>query len=58
MPTLVHDPKTNDAAGHNTAFWIDDGQKYAVIALSVKLDDPRHPPGAIARKGNRPRAGG
>jgi hypothetical protein len=24
----------------NSASWIDDGQKYAVIALSVKLDDP------------------
>ena len=25
---------------HNVVSWVDDGQKYAVIALSVKLDDP------------------
>ena len=24
----------------NSASWIDDGEKYAVIALRVKLDDP------------------
>lgn len=31
---------TIKATKHNAASWIDDGQKYAVIALSVKLDDP------------------
>ena len=36
----MHDAVTIEAAKHNTASWIDDGQKYAVIALSVKLDDP------------------
>ena len=40
MPTLSHDAITIEAAKHNTASWIDDGQKSAVIALSVKLDDP------------------
>jgi len=40
MPTLAHDAITIEAAKHNAASWIDDGQKYAVIALSVKLDDP------------------
>jgi hypothetical protein len=34
MPTLAHDAITIEA--HNAASWIDDGQKYAVIALSVK----------------------
>jgi hypothetical protein len=28
-----------DAGKPNFASWIDDGEKYAVIALSVKLDD-------------------
>jgi hypothetical protein len=39
MPTLAHDATTIEA-NHNAASWIDDGQKYAVIVLSVKLDDP------------------
>jgi hypothetical protein len=38
MPTLTHDAV--EAAQHNAVPWIDDGQKYAVIALRVKLDDP------------------
>jgi len=29
-----------EKGGLNSAFWIDDGDKYAVIALAVKLDDP------------------
>jgi len=39
MPTLAHDAITIEAAKHTAASWIDDGQKYAVIALSVKLDE-------------------
>jgi hypothetical protein len=40
MSTLPHDAISIEAAKHNAASWIDDGEKYAVIALSVKLDDP------------------
>ena len=29
-----------EKGGRNSASWIDDGDKYAVIALAVKLDDP------------------
>jgi hypothetical protein len=29
-----------EKCGRNSASWIDDGDKYAVIALAVKLDDP------------------
>src|SRR5689334_18272797 len=28
------------AANHKAASWIADGEKYAVVAMSVKLDDP------------------
>jgi len=38
MPTLAHDAITVEE--HNSAHWIDDCQKYAAIALNVKLDDP------------------
>jgi hypothetical protein len=38
MPTLAHEAITIEE--DYAASWIDDGQKYAVIALSVKLDDP------------------
>jgi hypothetical protein len=31
---------TIKASRRDSASWIDDGQKYAVVALSVKLDDP------------------
>lgn len=40
MQALAHDAMTIDTNRRNSASWIDDGQKYAVIALSVKLDDP------------------
>jgi hypothetical protein len=44
VPTVVHSNATGgEPAGHNAASWIDDGQKYALIALSVKLDDPVPP---------------
>jgi len=31
---------TTESGQRNSASWIDDGEKYAVIALAVKLDDP------------------
>jgi hypothetical protein len=31
---------TREPEQRNSAFWIDDGDKYAVIVLAVKLDDP------------------
>src|ERR1700733_6811777 len=40
MQALEHDAKTIGPSRRNSASWINEGQKYAVIALSVKLDDP------------------
>jgi hypothetical protein len=40
MQALDHDALTIGPSAPNSATWIDEGQKYAVIALSVKLDDP------------------
>ena len=40
MQVLEHDAMTIKPSRRNSASWIDEGQKYAVIALSVKLDDP------------------
>src|ERR1700730_10801175 len=40
MPTLEHAAMTREPGQRNSASWIDDGEKYAVIALSVKLDGP------------------
>ncbi len=40
MQALEHDAMTIEPSRRNSASWLDDGQKYAVIALSVKLDDP------------------
>ena len=40
MPIHAQDATRTEPAKHRAASWIDDGQKYAVIALSVKLDDP------------------
>jgi hypothetical protein len=40
MPTPAHDTITMKPGQPNSTSWIDDGEKYAVIALSVKLDDP------------------
>jgi hypothetical protein len=31
---------TTEPGQRNSASWIDDGEKYAVIALAEKLDDP------------------
>ncbi len=38
MPTLT--AMTEEPGQRNSASWIDDGEKYAVIALSVKFDNP------------------
>jgi hypothetical protein len=38
--TIERDAMNSAKDRRNSAPWIDDGQKYAVIALSVKLDDP------------------
>jgi hypothetical protein len=35
-----HDVMTVEPGQRNSTSWIDDGEKYAVIGLSVKLDDP------------------
>jgi hypothetical protein len=40
MPTLAPQDTIIEAARRKAAFWIDDGEKYALVALSVKLDDP------------------
>ena len=40
MQALEHNAMTMRPGQHNSASWIDDGDKYAVIALAVKLDDP------------------
>jgi hypothetical protein len=40
MQALERDAMTIGPSRRNSASWIDEGQKYAVIALSVKLDDP------------------
>jgi hypothetical protein len=41
MPIVAHsNPTVSEAPRRNAASWIDDSQKYALIALSVKLDDP------------------
>lgn len=40
MQALEHDAMTIGPSRRNSASWIDEGQKYAVIALSVKLDGP------------------
>jgi hypothetical protein len=40
MQALEHDAMTIEPSRRNSASWIDEGQKYAVIALNVKLDDP------------------
>jgi len=37
MPTI--EPDTLEKTERNSAPWVDDGDKYAVIALAVKLDD-------------------
>ena len=36
----MHDVMTVEPGQRNSTSWIDDGEKYAVIGLSVKLDDP------------------
>lgn len=40
MRALEHDVMTTEAGQRDSASWINNGEKYAVIALSVKLDDP------------------
>jgi len=40
MPMLEHAAMTRKPGQRNSLSWIDDGEKYAVIALSVKLDGP------------------
>ncbi len=40
MQVLEHHVMTKEPGQPNSALWIDDGEKYAVFALSVKLDDP------------------
>jgi hypothetical protein len=39
MPPLEHNAGTSEEPKRDTASWIDEGQKYAVIARSIKLDD-------------------
>ena len=41
MRALEHDVMTTEPLGQrDSASWINNGEKYAVIALGVKLDDP------------------
>jgi hypothetical protein len=40
MLTIERDAMGAEKGARNSASWIDDGDKYAVIALAVKLDDP------------------
>ena len=40
MHALDHDALSIEPSAPNSAAWIDEGQKYAMIALSVKLADP------------------
>ena len=40
MTMLTIERDAVEKGGRNSASWIDDGEKYAVIALAVKLDDP------------------
>jgi hypothetical protein len=40
MHALDHDAPSIEPSAPNSAAWIDEGQKYAMIALSVKLADP------------------
>jgi hypothetical protein len=35
MQALEHDVMSTEPAQRNSASWIDDGEKYAVVALSV-----------------------
>ena len=39
MLTIERDAMGLEEGSGNSASWIDDGDKYAVIALAVKLDD-------------------
>jgi hypothetical protein len=39
MLTVKRDTTSMENGGRNSASWIDDGDKYAVIVLAVKLDD-------------------
>jgi hypothetical protein len=39
MLAIERDAVSLDNSGRNSAAWVDDGDKYAVIALSAKLDD-------------------
>jgi hypothetical protein len=40
MQTLERNAVTMEPGKRNSVSWIDDGEKYAVIALDAKLDDP------------------
>jgi hypothetical protein len=40
MQTIERDAMGLENGSGNSALWIDDGEKYAVLALAVKLDDP------------------
>jgi hypothetical protein len=44
MPSMPMGAQSNataaDPAGGNGASWVDDGEKYALLALNMKFDDP------------------